>query len=240
MKLDELFDITKPFDPHQQSLLFDAQNEIYEGLIKSYPIDSIISWFSIQKLKVIKTHYNFFVVECKRDEIDPKEILRMVNTHGWFISLIQFDYDATKVINKNINEESFNTYNADNLSLKIEAKFDIELSKTKFPKELYCLAPLQVKDKIAKIGLVPKSGKNVDNQPPRIYLSKYRDALINEMLPQLQNKDERYLKGAILITLNTQQFPDNVRLFIDENWKNRAYYAIVNIPRNCISHIEEI
>jgi len=130
--------------------------------------------------------------------------------------------------------------------LKAEAKFDIEIDKDKdyYPDELYCLAPFKVKHKIEKNGLIPKSGKNLDGQPDRIYLAFNKNNLITHMLPQLQAKDIRYDRGAILITVDCKRFKNSttnkIRFFNDINWPDEAVYTIVNIPPYYISDIQQM
>jgi hypothetical protein len=228
-----------------------AEDLIYEGLITSYPMLNVIELVNnklkCQTVKLKKDnhfYYNCFAINAELNNFDVELLFKLLNQCGWYIALIKFYKNKQQVgiLKKNITKDEIKQFNttASHFSLKIEAKFDVQIDRKIWPKQLFCLAPKKVKSKILKQGLVPKSGKNLDNQPERIYLAFNKENLLKEMLPQLKRNDERYQSGTILITLDTNKLPDNVRLFDDINWPDDAVYTIVNIPKYAISDITDI
>lgn len=249
MKLEQLLGNQLYYRAEESRL----RNLIYEGLIKSYPMHSVIAFiksaFNINCSTLRKDKqklYNCFALDAKIEQIDFDKLLVALNRDGWYIAFINlYSNKELKIkLEKNITadniDKAIKEFNCDYFAARIEAKYDVEIERKFWPKELYCVAPFQVKNKIEKIGLVPKSGKNLDNQPERIYMGIYKDELINHMLPQLKQKDNRYKEGTILITLNTSEFPENVRLFDDINFPDGAVYTLVNIPPKCITEIKDI
>lgn len=244
------YDSEHLLDGHGHSLQVRAkyrelEQNLYEGLIVSYPISKVLSTIHLtpnfSKKCRTKRWQNTFAVIGEVSDFDFKRLLQILSQCGWFIAKMRFtdnDNHTTSTLDKDINLQSIMS-SVDKESvyfeLKAEAKYDIELERDHWPKLLYCLAPYEVRDKISKIGLVPKAGKNVDGQPERIYLGLDKDLLIKEMLPQLQHKN-----GTILITCNTSKFPRHVRLFDDPNYSIDVVYSVVNLPPICISSIEEI
>lgn len=253
MILSDIRDIiTKPdsqFDTIGSFILSCSEDIIYEGLIKSYPIEAIIKavYSQIQPNRRIVAEYidkdklfNSFtlIIEKNFSQIDIESILHSGEVYGWVIPIILFcNKDNQKLIqlSKNditkINFIEAITDNVDNIRIKFEAKFDVELEKKNWPEQLFCLAPKNVKAKIEKIGLVPKAGKNIDHNQSRIYFAFDKFDLLNEMLPQLKRYNPSYKDGYVLITLDTSKFLSNVRLFQDINWPRKAVYTLVNIPQ---------
>ena len=226
-----------------------AIDVLYEGLITSYPLPVIIQDLhhklkcKTQRLRKDKSSfYNCFSISGHTKDVDFSQLLSILNLGGWFIALASLYTGKTliKELRKNISLTDLQDDKATSFEMKIEAKFDTQLSKEYWPEKLYCLAPSIVKKKIEKVGLVPKAGKNLDNQPDRIYLGFDKDKLVREMLPQLRVNDRRYKEGCILTTIDASKLPSKVRLFDDINWPGDAVYTIVNIPPYCISEIEDI
>ena len=235
-------------------------NKLYEGLILSYNLKTIIQMIVCGfKCKVTTKHKslnelcNFFAITIYVKDFNYDKLLAQLTKAGWFIAEMQFFNNAELLhkLTKNITKETV-TKAIENkaitiLAMRFEPKFDTEIEREKLPDKLYCIAPNSVKAKIEKNGLIPKSGKNLDNHPERIYLALDKDKLISEMLPQLKLKDTRYSHhydnskvGTILITINTNIIPDHVRFFDDVHWTADAVYTVVNIPPQCIEKIEEI
>lgn len=254
MKVQDIFNTNILIPKHLQKKTEEqkADEALYEGLIKSYPmlrtIENVHYKLKCQTQKLLKddrkSYYNCFAINGEMNSFDFQILLDVLNKCGWYIVLIKF-YNGKKQLGelkKNISIDSIkeNIKEATSFSLKVEAKFDVELDRKRWPAELFCLAPLKVKDKIKKTGLVPKSGANLDNQPERIYFAINKNKLIREMLPQLKKNDVRYEEGTILMTLDTTKFNNKTRLFEDINWPDEAYYTLTNIPSYAITNITEL
>lgn len=231
------------------SKYIELEDKLYEGLITSYPLQKIIetihSKLECKTRKLRKDHksfYNCFSIVGLTEEMNFKQLLSILNLGGWYIALANLYDGKTRVaeLRKNITLSDLQNGKASSFEMKVEARFDIQIDRKYWPNELYCLAPSKVRNKIEKIGLVPKSGNNLDNQPERIYLGFDSEKLISEMLPQLKRKDKRYDDGVILVAIDTKKLPSNVRLFDDINWPEDAVFAIVNIPYYCIKNIKEL
>jgi hypothetical protein len=235
------------------------QNLIYESLIKSYPIESIIAAVhsSTYPNGRIAAEYiddtqlfNSFtlIIEIKNNQpIDVNDLLHSAKVYGWVIPIILFFNEvgnklamlSKKDITQSKVEEVFEQYtDISQVKLKFEAKYDVELEKKRWPSELYCIAPITVKHKIERNGLVPKAGRNVDHELDRIYFAFNKEDLINDMLPQLKRNNASYQKGTLLITIDTSKLPGNVRLFQDVNWPGQAVFTLVNVPQTCFKNVE--
>jgi hypothetical protein len=226
-------------------------DELYEALTKSFSIQKTIEsihWkLKCQTQKLLKddrkSYYNCFAINGNIEDFDFQILLDILNLCGWYIAFIRFYNKKNQIeeLKKNISIDQIKKINgATSFQLKVEAKFDVEIGRSDWKDELFCLAPLKVKAKIKKLGLVPKSGKNLDNQPDRIYLAFNKQELIRDMLPQLKRKDDRYIEGAILITVDPKNFNDKTRLFEDINWPDKAAYTLTNIPPYAITKIEDL
>lgn len=246
----KLTDILRPYRLIEKAKEQQEEDALYEGLTFSYSmlktIQTVHSKLDCKTAKLrrdSKNFYNCFAVSGKIP-FDFQTFLSILGLCGWYIAFIEFSDEnrKTETLKKNISLSTLmdKAINFTHFQLKVEAKFDTEIDRKLWPSKLYCLAPLNVKNKIEKIGLVPKSGKNLDNQPERIYFAINRANLINQMLPQLKKNDNRYNDGAILITVDTDKFPERIKLYDDINWPGDAVYTIVNIPPRTIIDIEDL
>lgn len=151
----------------------------------------------------------------------------LIDRHGWFPS---------KFYIKNINgfqnvlkyDQDYLVNNQDYIKeVKIcyEAKYDLEVDKIDI---LYHLTIQEYKNKISKIGIVPKSKNKLSRHLDRIYLCKNVDDcyfLINKMNVHYSNKNNINSKWIIYKIDNLEL---NLKLYKDPNYKN-GYYCVDNI-----------
>ena len=139
-----------------------------EGLLKTYPLE--------KSARIIKNRFPYLSVELEKDGelyisgnmIDLKNYLPLFNNLGYFISSYTIngtdwlkDYDdSTKPI-----------------AIFLEPKYDIEIIN--IPNILYHASPSKFRDKISKIGFIPKTGNKLSKHPDRIYLTDDLDTAIS-------------------------------------------------------------
>ncbi len=110
------------------------------------------------------------------------------------------------------------------IALYLEAIYDMEISP--IPYILYHVSPKNFKEKIEKIGLIPKSGSKLSNHPARIYLTDNLNLAKNFGNSQL-NSD------FIICQINTDGL--DMKLYSDVNLRSNGYYTLSNIPPSNIT-----
>ena len=223
---------------------------LHEGLIKSQPLSNVETILN-RFLNVNDEHNNHVIinhndntalVEIKHIANDlnyVKTILSRINALGYFPSMIRLNL-KNNTINKDYQyDESYlfkllpNFKDLDKLQLKIEAKFDQELSN--IPKKLYHTTNMKHLKKILEIGLVPKAKSKEAQHPERIYFGlTYSDAY--DMFGNFKKKksDQKY----VILEIDTNNLK-NLRLFHDPNYKGYGVFTLMNIPHNSIKVIKE-
>lgn len=188
---------------------------LLEGLIKTHPIDKSISIINrrFNNLKVEKEEDNEIYIEGEIDEL--KNYLPLFNNLGYFISLITLD-----------GEEWTKVYNDDTkpIAIILEPKYDLKIEP--IPNILYHTSPIKFKDKISKIGFIPKTGNKLSKHPDRIYLTDNFDIA---MYFGLNIKKEENV-GFCIYEINGKKLNN---LYSDINLKDDGYYTLENIsPKN--------
>lgn len=144
--------------------------------------------------------------------------LPLFNNLGYFISKITLD-----------GQNWIKNYDNNTIpvALYLEAKFDTKI--TKIPKILYHATLEKNKNKIFKIGLIPKSNNKLSNHPDRIYLT---DNLIKvqEFAKYLQSE---YKENTIILKINTTGL--DINLYKDINMTD-GYYTLNNIGKDFIEN----
>ncbi len=190
-----------------------------EGLIKTHPLKSSVD--------IIKRRFPNLNVEIEKDgEIyiegdfsELKNYIPLFNNLGYFISLYTINgTDWIKEFNENIKPSA----------LYLEPKYDIKIDK--IPEILYHASPIKFKNKIQKIGFIPKTGNKLSKHPDRIYLTD--DKKIAFTFGEYINK------GGFCIWKIKGNCIKN--LYSDINLRETGYYTLDNIPPNCFELIKEI
>ena len=118
------------------------------------------------------------------------------------------------------------------LSFQLEAKFDLELNIHDY-NEIYHISPSINKDKILKIGLVPKSKVKKMSHPERIYFAEESDIdsigfQFSKMMPDTPLSVFKInFRGAI-------RNNPSIRLFDDPNFHG-GFFTLSNIPPQFIT-----
>ena len=194
---------------------------IVEGLIFTHPIDKSVD--------ILKRRFPELNIEVEEDgdffiENQPpirlKKYLPLITNLGYFISLYTLDGD------KWLKEYDDST---EPIAFYLEAKYDLKVS---VPDVLYHASPIKFRDKISKIGFIPKTGNKKSKHPDRIYLT---DDLETAIRFGKNIKDET--KSGYCIYKIDGKCVNN--LYSDVNLRNGGYYTTQNINPNCFELIKE-
>lgn len=223
----------------------DFFNYIKEGLIKTYPIKTTI--------KLINRELNGlnFVIDSE-DETDTifiklissdlnldklLSIYRTINLCGYFVSNYDFYDSSDNVVGYLVHNDELSKYFNDELFEKISNSYFTQITiESRFNKIvdkkeiLYHVTSIKNKEKIEKIGLVPKSKNKRANHNDRIYLGF--DKIITKNLAYQFSKGD-----YILLKINTNGL--NINFYDDPDFIENGVYTYNNIPSNNIEIIEE-
>jgi hypothetical protein len=195
---------------------------IVEGLIHTHPIDKSVN--------ILKRRFPELIIEVENDgeiyiENQPPQKLEkyipIITNLGYFISLITFDGNSWI---KEYDSESCP------VAFYLEPKYDL---KVIVPETLYHTSPIKFKDKISKIGFIPKTGNKKSNHPDRIYLT---DNLKTAVSFGENIKNET--KDGYCIYKVDGKYINN--LYSDINLRSGGFYTLQNIKPNCFELIKEV
>lgn len=173
-------------------------------------------------------------------DIDVDFLNKAMNYLGWFLSTPKIEY-VEKM------QEKYNKGKIENLylTLQFEPKHQNnitdEIKETE--KTLIHLTPVYYVGKIRNIGFSPRSKNKQFGYTDRVYFLKgsiNRDELLNIGERLNYNNENPINKGKYaIITIDTTEIPNYVKLFYDPNFKD-GVYTCNNVPPEVIVHIEEI
>jgi hypothetical protein len=269
MKLIDIFANPRelnPDDPYdgfsenfKQSLIeIKKEKLVYEGLIVTYQIGSVITMIQ-QKWNFVKVRrgqtgfgfesndFKIFIDISNINQIDFDDLLRILNTSGWFIAKIIgyfnkqiiSNYDKDTIDEKSITKFIEETNSINMIEFSIEAKFDLEADKKFWPEYLYHVTHEKIIGKIKKKGLIPKSQNKMAIHPERIYLVANKDFAEKQLYYELRNKSNYKSENWFILTIRTSEFQRFTRLFKDQNCEY-ACYTLSNIPPRAITNIEPL
>jgi hypothetical protein len=219
---------------------------ILNETLKTTPIDKAISYiesdlsllkydFSINKdedNKIYITLYNVNKTQIFSLLLDTLNNI-LIDRHGWFPSkfyitnisglqnILKYDQDYL-IDNQDYIKE---------IKICYEAKYDLLIGKVD---TLYHLTIQQYKEKISKIGLVPKSKSKLSRHLDRIYLCENPNHcynLINQMKIHYFNRKNVNTKW-IIYKIDSSEL--NIKLYKDPNYNN-GYYCVDNIHPKYLS-----
>jgi len=207
---------------------------VYEGLIHTVEsettADMLNKWSgSGGKFKVaIKPQKITLDFTNNLDEKELKNLLKLINNLGWFISAVLIFRSEVKW--EKFNLEKFLKDDIDKrlLSFQLEAKYDIEVNVHDFD-TLYHISPSIYKEKILTYGLIPKSKEKIFSHPDRVYFVDNDDD-VNILLFQFQKLQEK--TDFTIFEIDFKKCRRNnpsIRLFLDPNFRG-AIYTLSNIP----------
>lgn len=193
-----------------------------EGLIKTYPLEKSIN--------IIKKRFPNLIIEIEKDGeiyvegdmIELKNYIPLFNNLGYFIST--YTINGTDWI-KDYDD------NTKPLAIYLEPKYDIEIDS--IPNILYHASPLKFKEKILKIGFIPKTGNKISKHPDRIYLTDDLKTAIyfGENIKKEQGD------GYCIWKIDGRCLSN---LYSDINLRNNGYYTLGNISPIYFELIKEL
>lgn len=230
-----------------------------EGLLLTHPMDITITWLE----DYLRKYNNVFIQQINLKnkfkitfyDIIPFDSLQniynyIVNLYGWFPSYSIFYYinrekkDLTAHKMNNIDfiflKENWNNFNS--LEITFEAKFDFEIEFNKDDK-IYHVSPLIYKEKILKMGLIPKTNSKLTYHPERIYF--FNDInYTNFLISKLKDKNGEKYKNIISKYFKYEKVNeyvlyeiinlDKYKFYNDVNYNNKGVYTLENINPNDI------
>lgn len=148
-------------------------------MLQDYKKDSYVKYFAEAGLDIGKTientkkqieNFKYGDINISADKNDPetaKELLKLIESMGYFVSYISTGERGESLQDKKLIEDTLTK--AERISIGIEPYYD---EKVSFEGEyLYHTTDKRNIDKIKKFGLVPKSKNTRSFYPERIYLS---------------------------------------------------------------------
>jgi hypothetical protein len=193
-----------------------------EGLIKTHPLKTSVD--------IIKRRFPGLIVEIEKDGeiyiegdmLKLKNYFPLFNNLGYFISTYTINgIDWIKDFDDNTKPSA----------LYLEPKYDIKVEN--IPKILYHASPLKYKNKILKIGFIPKTGNKLSKHPDRIYLTDN----LNTAFYFGQNIKKEQGDGFCLWEIMGNCVHN---LYSDINLRKGGYYTLGNISQTCFKLIKEI
>lgn len=193
-----------------------------EGLITTHPLN--------KSANIIKKRFPDLTIEIEKDGeiyiegemLELKNYIPLFNNLGYFIS--------TYTINGNDWGKDY-TDDTKPAALYLEPKYDLKIDN--IPKILYHASPIKFKDKISKIGFIPKTGNKLSKHPERIYLSDD----LNTVVSFGKNIKKETGEGYCIYEIDSSCISN---LYSDINLRDSGYYTNQNIPPNSFKLIKEV
>ena len=212
---------------------------VYEGLIHSVELgttaDMLTKWSGSGEKFTVRETPNKIHLHFKNnlDEKELSHLLKLINNLGWFVSAVLVFGSSISWKKFDYNDFVKNDMNRQWMEFQLEAKFDLELNIHDYD-AVYHISPSINKDKILRIGLVPKSKEKKMSHPERIYFADNEND-INTIAFQFE-KDAPDIKMS-LFKIDFQGVRRNnpsIRLFNDPNFKG-GFFTLSNIPPRFIT-----
>jgi len=217
------------------------QSLIKEGLIiTTHPQRVVLyltDWFSNEKNDFTVADVGIIQWRVKKDEIRKKieNIIVILNNFGWYISSYRNVFDFRNSVEFKNVDSIMNALLESSVGLSIYArpKFDVELAESALPDKAYHITPLRFKDKILKIGLVPRTKNKIGAHPERVYLVYKLEDL------QMLISSDKFYPGEvdfIIFEIDVKGLISRrkVTFLEDSAFPNKAFYTHENIPPNFI------
>lgn len=233
--------------------LLDTRIFVHEGLIRSEPIDKVISLLEkIYGINVkINTDWNpnnpaiSITFEKDEDFNNIDKIFNLMEKLGWVGA--QIVGDQTYKNTTTFKTADLSLLKDNNIVVVVfESKFVENLNYENLSEKLYHLSPIERISKIQKMGLTPKSGDKKLSYPDRIYLldvngfsKKFTNEFVfkelsKELFSYEKNKDK--LSGDYVVFYINKEFFKTKGIYHDSSFPG-AVWTNSNIPPNEI-HIE--
>lgn len=194
---------------------------ISEGLIFTHPIDKSINILKrrFPELNISQENDCEIFIENQLQK-SLEEYLPLITNLGYFISLYTINGgDWLKDYDKETKPIAF----------YLEPKYDLKVS---IPNILYHVSPIKYKNKISKIGFIPKTGNKKSKHPERIYLTNNLQVSI-KFGENIKNETG---EGYCIYEINGKCISN---LYSDINLRDGGCYTLQNISPNCFKLIKE-
>lgn len=223
------------------------QNNLNEGLIRTYPIETVIKFliekFQIQQDQIliqkveeegIPTKCLTLVLPLKVSNNTVGSIKQEMNVWGYFVAK-----DLIRDINRNISYILFEPKYSQDVSNIIRSKYSV----------LYHMTSAPFLEKIKNNGLCPTSKNSLFLYPSRVFFMK-GDTLDNKQKRILKNvklardnsdrskRNPNYNQQAYLLTLDLSKIPEDVKMYVDPFASSGGFFTYDNIPPSAIVNIE--
>lgn len=217
-------------------------DHLYEGLISSASPWTVINYLTHSFPTIKVTHQQnsnnntvvIFVNVYAGDSQTLRGVSKRADTLGWFPSTYA-DLDTNTFV-KYHPVKILDVYDRSKrgVTIHFEAKYDVEAT---VPERLYHATPLKYKDKISKIGLVPRSHSKLTTHPERIYFADNQRNLVDVLIPHMVER-ARHDTWAIFEARLRDATP-KIRLFHDPLYPH-GYYTLQNIAPSYLRLLGEV
>lgn len=213
------------WQPEIESLYKDyrrKQNKLYEGLIKTYPVESTLNKLrnlGFEADKLIQDNNNTTII-VRYHPYDHSKIKKIMDVYGWYEQCLY-----------NISNKKW---------IYFLPKFGLEATSNVYSGEMkiYHITNDYYIDKILKNGLQPRSHSKIEkDQPNRIYFFekdpyRYTD-FIKHLYSRMRNHKNSEIENIYVLEIDLSKCED--KLFYYDNLASNAVYTHENIPPQCIS-----
>lgn len=195
---------------------------LIEGLIFTHPTERSINILEKRFPELsIKTDTDGEIYIQNQPPQKLEKYLPLITNLGYFISLVTID--GSEWIKEFDNETC-------PVAFYLEAKYDL---KVPIPQTLYHTSPIKFKDKISKIGFIPKTGNKMSNHPERIYLTDD----LNIAIAFGENIKNKTKSGYCIYKIDGEHINN---LYSDINLRRGGFYTLQNISPNHFVLIGEV
>ena len=220
--------------------------ELTEGLIKSYPLSStIVNLTRMWSLggKIQYEEYENSIKMYIREPIETDNfdaiLWHIINLLGYFPAHI-----STPSTNFKYSYEEAIKLMGTKFAIFFDAKYDQEISSSKFPSVLYHISPSIYEDIILKIGLVPKTKSKMSTHRDRVYLAYTEKATMGLIRNPEFKIDSRGndIKNFTIYEVDLKKLKKDydISLYNDPAYEKAGVYTHENIPPKYLKVIDHI
>lgn len=247
MTLRDLMKTLNIYNPHEEYDIYYDEFLLNEGLIRTTNLNQTISVLKQNRVDCDSEDdenvFNIRIDSSNGESLD--KILSLTNNLGWFPSYMYYIENNLKQDHDKFNYDLF--YKKielfDNIILRFEAKFDIEMLD--IPKKLYHACPKRVYHKIMTLGIQPRNNTVNATHPERVYMGISPDD-VEKMIKRNPNAWTKKIHGKSIkdtewyvVEIDTHLIPSYFRIFEDPNSKKFGVYSLNTIPPKALKFHRE-
>jgi hypothetical protein len=246
-----------------------------EGLIQTYPLDKTADILNRDKefnqfFRAYIKDDKWIVIEFKPTDFDwnsleeahffedyvgmhrgngIKYFLEKLNLFGYiptYVEILRNNKIKTEYrFSYNRLKNDIDDYNGDLIRLFFQPKYSEIMSSDEVPHFIFHLSELDFRNKIKKIGLVPRRNERYDD---RVYVCLCESDMTPQFIKNLKREKsikafERYGKQIIVDTLDLYKIDTsdlNLILYKDPEFSENGFYIKKNIPPKNITFIKTV